>query len=136
MDNKARMRYFYEHVVSNHLLDEVPAFIARDCVVRSGETLITVGVDGMIRHLAEVRRTYPDYKMTVTRQFEDGDFVISEFVMEGTHAGEWLGIKPTNKKLTFTGVDVDRVADGKIIEHGGAVNTFDTLFAEQIIRPS
>ncbi|HRX58769.1 MAG TPA: ester cyclase [Eubacteriales bacterium] len=136
MDNKARMRYFYEHVVSDHLLDEVPAFIAPECAVRSGETLVPAGVGGMIRHLAEVRRTYPDYKMTVTRQFEDGDFVISEFVMEGTHAGEWLGMKPTNKKLIFTGVNVDRIANGKIVEHGGAVNTFDTLFAEQIIRPS
>lgn len=136
MDKKARVKYFYEHVVSGHLLGEVPAFIARDCVVRSGGTSVPVGLDGMIRHLNEVRATYPDYKMTVTRQFEDGDFIVSEFVMEGTHAGEWLGMKPTGKKLTFTGVDIDRVADGKIVEHGGAVNTFDTLFAEGIVRPS
>ena len=136
MYNKARVKYFYEHVVSNHLLDEVPAYIAQECAVRSGETVVQVGLEGMLRHLAEVRLTYPDYKMTITRQFEDGDFVVSEFIMEGTHAGEWLGMKPTNKRLTFTGVDIDKVVDGKIVEHGGAVNTFDTLLAEQIIRPS
>ena len=74
--------------------------------------------------------------MAVTRRFEGGDFVILEFIMKGTHTGEWLGIKPTNKKLIFAGVNADRTADGKIVEHGGAVNTFDTLFAEQIVRPS
>jgi len=136
MDKKERMKYFYERVVSDHLLDEAPEYIAQECAVRSGTTLVPVGLEGMIRHLTEVRLTYPDYRMTITRQFEDGDFVISEFIMEGTHAGEWLGIKPTNKRLTFTGVDIDRVVDGKIVEHGGAVNLFDTFFTEQIIRPS
>ena len=135
MDHKARVKCFYENVVSNHLLDEVGAYISEDCTVRSGETVVHVGLDGMIQHLVEVRRTYPDYKIIITRQFEDGDFIISEFIMEGTHAGEWLGMKPTGKILSFTGVDIDKVVDGKITEHGGAVNTFDTLFAEGIIRP-
>ncbi|WP_301336123.1 ester cyclase [Paenibacillus sp. FJAT-26967] len=49
--------------------------------------------------------------------------------------GEWIGMKPTNKKLTFTGVDIDKVVDGKIVEHGGAVNTFDTLYAEGMLKP-
>ncbi len=43
-------------------------------------------------------------------------------------------MKPTGKKLTFIGVDIDKVIDGKIVEHGGAVNTFETLFQEGLIR--
>lgn len=38
----------------------------------------------------------------------DEDYVISEFIMEGTHEREWLGMKPTNKKLFFTDVDIDK----------------------------
>ena len=64
-----------------------------------------------------------------------GDYIISEFIAEGTHKGEWLGMKPTGKKLTFTGVDIDKVIDGKIVEHSGATNTFETLFEEKIIKP-
>lgn len=48
--------------------------------------------------------------------------------------GEWIGIKPTYKKLSFTGVDIDKVVDGKIVEHGGAVNTFDTLYEHHLIK--
>lgn len=44
-------------------------------------------------------------------------------------------MKPTNKKLVFNRVDVDKVSDGKIVEHGGAVNTFETLFREGLIMP-
>lgn len=47
----------------------------------------------------------------------------------------WIGIKPTHKRLTFTGVDIDKVVNGKIVEHGGAVNTFDTLFEHHLIKP-
>jgi predicted ester cyclase len=56
--------------------------------------------------------------MKIIRQFEDGDTIISEFIMKGTHKGEFIGITPTNKIIEITGVDIDRVVDGKIVEHG------------------
>ncbi len=83
---------------------------------------------GMIEHIAAIKRTYPDYAMRVTRQFCAGDYVISEFIMDGSHEGEWLGIEPSHRRLAFTGVNIDRVENGKITEHGGAVNTFETLW--------
>ncbi len=135
MHNKERVKHFYEVVVSNHRLEEAPEYIAKHCVLRIGEDMVPVGLSGMIRHLIDVRKTYPDYTMKILRQYEDGDTVVSEFIMEGTHRGEWLGIRPTNKKLSFTGVDIDTVADGKIVEHGGAVNTFETLLSEAMIKP-
>ena len=85
--------------------------------------------------LTALRRTYPDYTMRITRQFTDGEYVISEFVMRGTHGGLWLGIQPTGRVLEFNGVDIDRVRDGRIIEHGGAVNTFETLWQQGLIGP-
>ena len=98
-----------------------------------GERLIPVGVEGMKEHIQATKQTYPDYKMKIIKQFCDGDYVISEFVMEGTYNGEWLGMKPTNKRLVFTGINVDKVVDGRIVEHGGAVNTFETLFEAGMI---
>ena len=73
-------------------------------------------------------------KPRVVRQHEDKDFVISEVIMEGTHGGEWLGISPTGKKIRITAVNIDRIAGGRIIEHGGAANTFETFRAEGFIR--
>lgn len=136
MDQKERVKYFYEEVVSNSLIEEVPEYISKDCKVKNGETYIPVGITGMIDHVIDVKKTYPDYTMKIIKQYQDGDYVISEFIMEGTHEGEWLGIKPTYKKLSFFGVDIDKIIDGKIVEHGGAVNTFETLYQEKIVKPS
>ena len=135
MEKKDIVKYFYETIVSENLLEELPQFIAEDCVVKVGEQIIPVGIDGMKQHLVDVKKTYPDYTMKILKQYADGDYVISEFIMEGTHEGEWIGIKPTHKRLSFTSVDIDKVVDGKIAEHGGAVNTFDTLYEENLIKP-
>jgi predicted ester cyclase len=112
----------------------VEKYVSADCTVRSGETNIPAGLAGMKQHVIDVRKTYPDLKIRVIRQHADKDFVISEVIVQGTHLGEWLGIKPSGKKLVFTGVNIDRVVGDKIFEHGGAANIFDTFWAEKIIR--
>lgn len=136
MDIKEKIKYFYEVITSNNLIDELPEYISDKCTVRVGEKIFPAGIDGMRQHLIDVRKTYPDLKMKIIRQYYDDNYVISEFIAEATHKGEWLGMKPTGKKLLFTGVDIDKIADGKIIEHGGAMNTFETLFEANIIQPT
>lgn len=136
MDNREKIRCFYEEIITNHIIDRVAEYVSTDCMVKIGENLVDCGIDGMKQHLIDVRKTYPELKMKIIRQYCDGDYVISEFVTECLHGGEWLGMKPTGKKLIFTGVDIDKVVDGKIVEHGGAMNTFETLFEEKIICPA
>ena len=134
MDCKAMVKEFYEQVASDNRVDEVERYVHPDCTLRAGEENIPIGQEGMRRHLVDVRKTYPDFRIRVIRQHQDGDFVISEVLMEGTHGGEWLGIRPTGKKIRITAVNIDRIAGGRIIEHGGAANTFDTFWAEGLIR--
>ena len=135
MDKKELIRYFYEIIVSKNLLKQLSQYISEDCVYVDGERKIPLGAEGMKEHLTAVRQTYPDYTMRILRQYQDGDYIISEFVMEGTHEGEWIGVKPTHKRLSFTGIDIDKVVAGKIVEHGGAVNTFETLYEQRMIKP-
>lgn len=133
MKSAERIKYFYETVISENQIERMAEFISPECCVKMGEKLIPVGIEGMKEHIKATKQTYPDYRMKITKQFCDGDYVISEFIMEGTHKGEWIGIKPTGKRLVFTGVDIDKVIDGLIVEHGGAVNTFETLFEAGMI---
>lgn len=133
MKSAERIKYFYETVISENQIERMAEFISPECCVKMGEKLIPVGIEGMKEHIKATKQTYPDYRMKIIKQFCDGDYVISEFIMEGTHKGEWIGIKPTGKRLVFTGVDIDKVIDGLIVEHGGAVNTFETLFEAGMI---
>lgn len=135
MNNKDIVKHFYEVIVSENLLNDIPQYISESCVLKVGNKTLPLGLNGMKKHLVDVKKTYPDYTMKIVQQYVDGDYVISEFIMQGTHEGEWIGIKPTHKILVFTGVDIDKVVNGKIVEHGGSVNTFDTLFEHKLIKP-
>ena len=135
MRKKEIVKYFYEVVVSKHLLDELPDYVTDDCVQVSGSNRTPIGIEGMRQHLIAVRKTYPDYSVKIIRQYEDGDTVISEIIMRGTHEGEFIGITPTNKVIEITGVNIDRIINGKIVEHGGAANTFDAFWEAGLIKP-
>lgn len=135
MNNAQLVKTFYEVIVSENRLDELDRYISDDCVQKVGETEIHLGIVGMRKHLVALKETYPDYAMKIIRQYSDGDYVISEFIMRGTHKGEFIGIKPTNKILEITGVDIDKVIDGKIVEHGGAANTFETFIEHHLVKP-
>jgi predicted ester cyclase len=59
-------------------------------------------------------------KYTVEEIFTIGDRVVIRASGVGTHLGEWRNrlftIPPTGQRVTWSGVDLIRVADGKIIE--------------------
>ena len=95
MNKKEIIKHFYEVIVSENLLHELPQYISESCFLIGGERKIPLGLEGMEKHLTAVKQTYPDYKMRILRQYEDG----------------------------------------KIIEHGGAINTFETLYAHNMIKP-
>lgn len=126
-DNKLLVRRYYEDVVSTGRVDRIPEFISPDYVEIHENTRYAVGIDGATRHVQGVRLTYPDLRLEVTRQIAEGDLVASEVVMRGTHLGEWLGIAPTGKALVVNAVNIDRVVDGRIVEHGGAANLLEPL---------
>ena len=89
-NNEDIIRDFYEHIVSDNLLGQLEGFVSEDCTVWADGQSEKVGVNGMKEHLEAIRHTYPDYRMRILRQFVSGDYVISEFRMEGTFQNEWI----------------------------------------------
>jgi predicted ester cyclase len=54
--------------------------------------------------------------MTVEDQVAEGDKVVTRWIAHGTQKGPFLGIPPTGKSGTMTGVEIDRFVDGKAAE--------------------
>lgn len=87
MNDQDIIKYFYEVIISESQLDQLPQYISENCTLRVGVQQISLGLEGMKKHLLDVKRTYPDYTMKIIRQYVDGEHVISEFLMQGTHEG-------------------------------------------------
>lgn len=93
-----------------------------------------VGIQGAADHITGVRKTYPDLHLTIDRQIAEGEWVATCITARGTHMGEWMGIAPTGKQVVFTGVNIDRVVNGRIVEHGGAANVLGPLLDIGTVR--
>jgi steroid delta-isomerase-like uncharacterized protein len=65
---------------------------------------------------ADFRRAFPDLRMTVDLVLAEGDLVAARWTTSGTHTGAWGGVEPTGRSMTFSGVNVFRFANGKVVE--------------------
>jgi predicted ester cyclase len=126
-DNKNLVRRYYEEVGNTGNIDRIEEFISEDYTEVFNGIKHQVGIEGAKAHIIGVRQTYPDLHITIERQIAEDEWVVSCITARGTHLGTWLGMKPTGKKVTITGVNVDRVVEGLIVEHGGAANMLEAL---------
>ncbi len=67
---------------------------------------------------------FPDLHVTLDDIIVEGDKAAIRFTGTGTHKGELMGIPATNKKATWSSVEIDRFAGGKFVE---SWERFDTL---------
>jgi len=132
-DNKTIIRRFLEEIENTGDVSNIREFISDDYVEVFEGDRYGIGIKGAIDHVLGVRRVFPDLKLTIENQISEGDWVVTIYSVNGTFKDEWFGMKPTGKPITFTGVNVDRIKDGKIIEHGGAANLFDPLLKAGVI---
>jgi predicted ester cyclase len=126
-ENKLLVRRFYEEVVNTCNVEKLAEFISPDYVEIYNNTRHPIGLDGATEHVLGVRKTYPDLHLTVEQQIAEGEWVVTRVTARGTHKGVWLGMKPTGKKVAMTSVNIDRIVDGRIVEHSGAANLFEPL---------
>jgi steroid delta-isomerase-like uncharacterized protein len=64
----------------------------------------------------ELRSAFPDTKITVEALAADGDRVMCHWVASGSHQGSYRGVAASGQSVTWSGVVVDRVVDGQIVE--------------------
>lgn len=133
-ESKLLVRRYYEEVVSTGNVDRLAEFISPDYVEVYNNTRYPVGLEGAKEHVLGVRNTYPDLHLTVEQQIAEGEWVATCVTARGTHKGVWLGMRPTGQKLEMSGVNIDRVVDGRIVEHGGAANLLEPFLEIGAIR--
>jgi steroid delta-isomerase-like uncharacterized protein len=113
--NKAIVQRFFDEGLNNRDFSVFTELIG-DCVYHMplvgelrGEALKQFFV-----HLFDA---FPDIQRTVEDQVtDDYQTVVTRWRAVGTHQGEFMGIAPTGKRVTITGISIHRIQSGKIVE--------------------
>jgi steroid delta-isomerase-like uncharacterized protein len=74
------------------------------------------GPDGFKQVIQLYRGAFPDLHIEVDECFSDGDLVCTRWRSEGTNDGELMGMPPTGKHTASSGITIDRIKDGKVVE--------------------
>jgi len=97
-------------------LDELDSLVSPDYVLHDPSSPEDVrGVDG-VKEMIEYFRDGFGLQMTIEDQFADGDLVTTRYTSRGTHDIEFMGMPPTGKPITISGICVSRCRDGKVVE--------------------
>jgi predicted ester cyclase len=125
--NKKVVKSYIENILNTGDVFNISSFISPDYTEIYQDKRYILGIEGATQHILGVRETYTDINLSIEQQLSDGDWVITIYTMTGTHLGNWMEIRPTGKRIKVTGVNIDKVIDGKIVEHSGAANLFESL---------
>ena len=63
-----------------------------------------------------VAEALPDSKFEIDDMVAEGDKVAIRYTWKATHKGTFMGIPATGKKIAVKGLEIDRIAAGKILE--------------------
>ena len=120
-ENKALLRRVVEEGYNKHnlaLLEEVYA----DCVCYRPETGEIKG-EALKQLLTSVLAAFPDIRVTVEDQVAEGDKVAGRWSLTGTHQGHFMGLAPTGKQVTVSGMTSSRIVGGKNVEERVEMDT-------------
>ena len=113
-DNKAHVRRGFEAVNQKNLavFDEL---LTPDVVFHSASTTMQ-GLEAYKQVLSVYVTAFPDLQFTIEDMIAEGDTVVVRYTTRGTHQGNFMGIPPTGKQVSGTGMFMDRLVNGKAVE--------------------
>ena len=103
-------------LINQRNLDEAFELYALDYIYHGPGGQELRGRDG-IRGLWDVFFVgFPDLHSTIEDMVSAGDKVVLRWRIDGTHTGEFLGIAPSNRKISLRVTEIFRFANGQLVE--------------------
>lgn len=121
--NKAIVLKFYA-AFDQKDVEQGRLLMSSDIVGRGMGTDTLNGYDAFIHYGIMMFAAFPDGRHTLEEVIAEDDKVVTRGTFSGIHQGELMGISPTGKQVKFSVVHIDRVVNGKIVEHWGQGDTF------------
>jgi steroid delta-isomerase-like uncharacterized protein len=116
-DNKAIVRQLYEEVWNKRRLELVDEIISPSHALHDPNlTDSAIGPEAYKRQVTRFVTAFPDLRFNVEDMFGEKDKLAVAWTISGTHKGEFMGIAPTNKKVSVDGITLNHIVNGKIMD--------------------
>ena len=124
------LQRLYDEVINAGRLEVLDELYGPGYVNHIAPFGLSTGVDGLRVLFGEFASAFPDQHIVADAIYRVDDLAIARWTISGTHQNSFFGLAATNRRFTMTGVDIERVENGRIVEHWGAEDMLALL--EQI----
>jgi steroid delta-isomerase-like uncharacterized protein len=116
-DNETLIRRFFSEAFNEGDLEAVDSFIHPEHENHDPTAPdVPAGSEGVRRLVEMYRSAFPDIRFEHEEIVSAGDRIAHRWTFTGTHRGEIMGIEPTGKAVTVRGIEINRIADGRIAD--------------------
>ena len=85
------------------------------------------GLYETLEHFPQLHAAFPDMHTDIEQEIVAGDLITTVVTVRATHEQSFLGIPATGKQVSFMVIGLDRIEDGKIVEHWALPDFFSLL---------
>jgi predicted ester cyclase len=130
VSNKATFKRFHAAVntgdaaLISKTIDEV---VEPEVLIRTPLPVDATGAQALKDVFGKLHHAFPDLHVTVQDLIAEGDKVVSRNSVSGTHQGEYMGLAPTGRSVTYNEIMIVRFANGRIAETWGVVDVFSQM---------
>jgi steroid delta-isomerase-like uncharacterized protein len=117
-ENKKIVRR-YQEIYNTNDLETLNEVVSEDLLTPKIMPGIPTGIEGAKAAHRMMLAGFPDYQTIIDDLIAEGDKVVARITMSGTNTGSFMGMPPSGKHVSFTGIYMARIANGKIVEHWG-----------------
>jgi steroid delta-isomerase-like uncharacterized protein len=128
--NKATFRRFHDAVNSGdaqRIAKTIDEVVEPDVRIGTPLPIDATGAQALKQVWATLLRAYPDLHVSVEDVIAEADKLVCRNVVTGTHQGEYLGLAPTGRSVTYDEIFVFRFEGGRIAETWGVVDLLAQL---------
>ncbi len=137
--NKAVVRRFFEEVWNRGNLAVADEVLAPNVVLhipgQPEDDVVGLEVYKE-RVITYLRTAFPDLQSNIEEMIADGNKVVVRWTWRATHQGEFWGVAPTGKQITYEGISILRLADGKIVDDRFQADLLGLMQQFGVVTPS
>lgn len=115
--NKAAARRTWEEIFPACDVEGLAEVIDRDAVGHGARPGEPPGLEGVIKTMLWLGRTFSDQRWEIHHLIAEDDLVTVHATYHGRQTGEFMGIPPTGREVAYDYVHILRFRDGKAVEH-------------------
>jgi steroid delta-isomerase-like uncharacterized protein len=121
------VRRFVEEFQSGHDVEIARQLISNDCIDWTPVAPFSPDRDGVMELFSMLFDAFPDLHVEIHDLIEAGDKVVTRKTFHGTHLGDFMGVAPTGRTVSWDAIDIVRVRDGQLVEHWNSVDALGLL---------